>query len=89
MKIKKLKKIPYFKTEKEEREWWQTHDSTEYVDYSKFERAIFPNLKLTTKPITIRLPVGMIDRLKIRAAKTDVPYQSLIKESIFDFLSRQ
>ena len=85
--MKKLKIIPHFKTEKEEREWWQTHDSTEYVDYSKFERTIFPNLKLSTKPITIRLPVGMIDSLKIRAAKIDVPYQSLIKQSIFDFLS--
>lgn len=87
--MKKLKTIPHFKTEKEEREFWWAHDSTEYVDWSKAERASYPNIKLSTRPITIRLPVGMIDRLKIRAAKTDVPYQSLIKESIFDFLARQ
>jgi len=85
----RLKKIPKFKSEAEERKFWQTHDSTEYVDYKSLQNWSFPNLKLTTRPITIRLPVGMIDRLKIRAAKTDVPYQSLIKESIFDFLSRQ
>ena len=86
--MKKLKTIPRFKTEKEEREFWWTHDSTKYVDWSQAVQASYPNIKLSTKPITIRLPVGMIDRLKIRAAKTDVPYQSLIKESIFDFLSR-
>lgn len=86
--MKKLKKIPNFRTEKEEREFWWTHDSTEYVDYSKAQRTVFPNLKLSTKPITLRLPVGMINRLKIQAAKIDVPYQSLIKQSIFDFLAR-
>ncbi len=86
--MKKLKKVPYFKTEKEEREWWQIHDSTEYVDYSKAQRTSFPNLKLSTKPITIRLPQILINRLKIRANKSDVPYQSLIKQSIFDFLAK-
>ncbi len=86
---KKLKLIPKFKSEKEEREFWQTHDSTQYVDWSKAKRGIsFPNLKLTTKPITLRLPVGMIDRLKIEAHKMDIPYQSLIKKLIFDGLGR-
>ena len=85
----KLKKIPHFKSEAEEREFWQTHDSTEYVDWSKAIRGVrFPNLKLTTKPITLRLPLGMIERVKIEAHKMDIPYQSLIKKFIFDSLSK-
>lgn len=84
----KLKKIPKFKSEKEEREFWQTHDSTEYVDYSTAKRVRFPNLKLTSKPITIRLPEGMIDRLKIKAHKMDIPYQSLIKRYIYEGMGR-
>lgn len=84
---KKLKKIPYFKTEKEERVFWQKVDSTDYVDYDSFERVSFPNLKLSTKPITIRLPIGLIERVKIKAHKMDVSYQSLIKQSIFASLS--
>lgn len=81
--MKKFKTIPHFSSEKEEREFWQTHDSTEYVDWSKAKRGVsFPNLKLTTKPITIRLPVGLIDRVKIEAHKMDIPYQSLIKQYI-------
>ncbi len=86
---KRLKPIPHFKSEAEEREFWQTHDSTEYLDWSKAERGIvFPNLKLTSKPITLRLPAGMIDRLKIEAHKMDIPYQALIKKFIFEGLAR-
>lgn len=85
--MKKLKKIPYFKTEKEEREFWQRVDSTEYVDYSHARRVRFPNLKLTSKPITIRLPVSLIDRVKIKAHQMDIPYQSLLKQFIFKGLS--
>ena len=85
----KLKKIPHFKSEAEEREFWQTHDSTEYVDWSKAIRGVrFPNLKLTSRPITIRLPESLIDRVKIEAHKMDIPYQSLIKKFIFDSLSK-
>lgn len=80
---KRLKKMPEFKSEKEEREFWQKVDSTEYVDYSKMESWRFPNLKLTSKPITIRLPQSLIERLKIRAHKMDIPYQSLIKQLLF------
>lgn len=86
--MKKLKRIPKFKNEKEEREFWQTHDSTEYVDYKTIEHWSFPNLKLTSKPITIRLPLSMIDRLKIEAHKMDIPYQALIKKLIFDGLAK-
>ena len=81
---KVLKRIPKFKSEKEEREFWQTHDSTEYVAYENLEHWSFPNLKLTTKPITIRLPEGLIDRLKIKGHQMDIPYQSLIKKFILD-----
>jgi predicted DNA binding CopG/RHH family protein len=82
--MKKYKPIPDFKSEKEEREFWQTHDSTEYVDWSKAERASFPNLKMTTKPVTIRLPQNLIDRIKIKAHQQDIPYQTLIKQILFE-----
>lgn len=86
---KSLKPIPDFKSEAEERNFWQTHDSTDYVDWSKAKRGVrFPNLKLTSKPITLRLPVSMINRLKIEAHKMDIPYQSLIKKLIFDGITR-
>ncbi|MBU1000107.1 BrnA antitoxin family protein [Patescibacteria group bacterium] len=84
---KTLKKIPKFKSEKEERQFWQNIDSTDYVDYSSVEHWRFPNLKLTSKPITIRLPVSMIDRLKIEAHRMDIPYQSLIKKMLFEGMS--
>lgn len=75
---KNLKPIPDFKSEAQERDFWQTHDPTEYVDWSKAKRGVkFPNLKLTSKPITLRLPVSMIDRLKIRAYKIDIPLSSI------------
>ncbi len=82
MKLK-LKRIPKFKSEKEERNFWQRVDSTEYIDYSKIEKISFPNLKLTSKPITIRLPQSLIERVKIEAHKRDIPYQSLIKQILF------
>lgn len=85
---KKLKPIPKFNSEKEEREFWQRVDSTEYVDYSTARHVSFPNLKLTSRPITLRLPVSMIERAKIEAHKMDIPYQSLIKKLIFDGLSK-
>jgi len=85
---KKLKPIPKFNSEKEEREFWQRVDSTEYVDYSTARRVSFPNLKLTSRPITIRLPESLIDRAKIEAHKMDIPYQSLLKKIIFDGLTK-
>lgn len=77
--MKKLKKTPNFKTEKEEREFWENHDTSEYLDLSKAERAVLPNLKLSTKTISLRLPEGLLDRIKVEANKRDMPYQSLIK----------
>jgi len=77
--MKRTKTIPIFKNEEEERLFWETHDSTDYVDLSKAKSVRFPNLKKTTKSISIRLPVDMIDALKVKANSMDVPYQSLIK----------
>ncbi len=79
MKAKKIKPVPEFKSEAEEREFWKTHDSTEYLDWSKAERVRFPNLKLSTRSISLRLPVSLLEQIKIEANKRDVPYQSLIK----------
>ena len=75
----KLKKIPNFKTEMEEREFWESHDSGDYLDLSKAERAVLPNLKPSTKTISLRLPQGLLDSIKVEANKRDMPYQSLIK----------
>ena len=77
--MSKLKPVPRFKTEAEERKFWETHDSGDYVDWSTAERARFPNLKPSTTAISIRLPVGLLEQIKIAANKRDVPYQSLIK----------
>ena len=73
------KQIPAFKSEDEEREFWATHDSTEYLDWSKAKRAVFPNLKPSTKSISLRLPESILVGLKTLANKRDVPYQSLLK----------
>lgn len=80
--IKKLKTIPDFKTEAEEAEFWMTHDTTEYFDWSRAQVGYFPNLKPTTKLISLRLPTSLINQTKIRANKMDVPYQSLLKQFI-------
>ena len=80
--MKKLKKIPKFKSEAEEQEFWMKVDSTDYLDYSKFERWVFPNLKLTSQPITLRLPVVWIERAKVEANRIDMPYQTLLKQFI-------
>lgn len=70
--MKKLKPIPKFKNEKEEAKFWDTHDTTEYFDMSKPLRLVFPNLHLSTKLVTIRLPVSLVANLKILANKKDV-----------------
>ncbi len=74
-----LKPIPKFRSEAAERKFWETHDSTPYVDWSKARPARFPNLKPSTKSISLRLPVDLLERIKIEANRRDVPYQSLIK----------
>ncbi|MBU0678027.1 MAG: BrnA antitoxin family protein [Verrucomicrobia bacterium] len=73
------KKIPKFKNEDEEREFWSKADSTDYVDWSKGKRVVFPNLKPSVKTISLRLPEALLEELKMLANKKDVPYQSLLK----------
>jgi len=77
--VRKLRKRPKFKNEKEEFKFWSTHDSTKYVDYSKAKRVVLPNLKPSTRAISIRLPVSLITHIKVLANKRDIPYQSLLK----------
>lgn len=76
---KRPKAIPSFRSEDEERAFWATADSTDYFDWSKARRAVFPNLKPSTATISLRLPQGMLDELKVLANQRDVPYQSLLK----------
>ncbi len=74
-----MKKIPKFKTEAEEQKFWAENDSTDYVDWSKAKRAVFPNLKPSTQTISLRLPQSLLEELKLLANKRDIPYQSLLK----------
>jgi len=76
---KKLKSIPKFKNEDEERDFWAKADSSEYFDWSKAEEVVFSNLKRSTKSISLRLPESTLLDLKLLANKRDVPYQSLMK----------
>ena len=73
------KPIPKFENEDEEREFWATHDSTDYLEWSQAERVVFPKLKPATKTISLRMSESMLNELKLLANKMDVPYQSLIK----------
>lgn len=77
--MKNFKVIPKFQSEAEERDFWLNHDSTEYVDWSKADVTVFPNLKPTTESISLRLPSYLLVRIKQLANKKDVPYQSLMK----------
>jgi predicted DNA binding CopG/RHH family protein len=76
---KKARPSLEFRDEAEERRFWETHDSSNYVDWSKAERVRLPNLRPSTRSISLRLPVALLERIKIAANKRDVPYQSLIK----------
>jgi predicted DNA binding CopG/RHH family protein len=83
------KKVPEFTNEAEEKEFWESHDSSEYVDWSQAQTAVLPNLKPSTKTISLRLPEALLDRIKIEAKKRDVPYQSLIKTWLFEDVERR
>lgn len=79
MRNMKKNKIPKFRTEEEERNFWSSHNSTEYIDWSKAKDITLSNLKPSVKSISIRLPEIMVEELKLLAHKKDVPYQSLMK----------
>ena len=71
--------IPTFKTEAKERAYWEAHDSTDHVDWTKAKKVTLPNLRPSTKTISLRLPQHLLDSIKVAANARDVPYQSLIK----------
>jgi predicted DNA binding CopG/RHH family protein len=73
MKTKKLKKIPEFKSEEDEFNFWSENDTADYIDWSKAKKAVFPNLKPSSQTISLRLPLTMLDNIKIMANKRDVP----------------
>ena len=87
---KPLKRVPEFASEAAERAFWQApdRDSTQYVDWSKSRVARFPNVKLSTRAISLRLPVSLLERIKLEANKRDVPYQSLIKVWLSERVSK-
>jgi predicted DNA binding CopG/RHH family protein len=85
---KPSKTPPEFKTEAEERTFWESHDSSDYVDWSQAKPARLPNLKPSTKTISLRLPVALLERIKVEANKRDVPYQSLIKAWLAEDVDR-
>jgi predicted DNA binding CopG/RHH family protein len=85
----KKQKVPTFKTEDEEREFWASHDSADFIDWSKAKRTAFPNLKPSTKTISLRLPESIIAALKVMANKRDVPYQSLLKVFLAERIEKE
>ncbi|HNV62809.1 MAG TPA: BrnA antitoxin family protein [Candidatus Cloacimonas acidaminovorans] len=85
----KKKTIPKFSSEDKERDFWAGHDATEFIDFSQAKPALFPNLKLSSKLISIRLPTTLLDSLKVLANKRDVPYQSLMKMLLAETVERE
>jgi predicted DNA binding CopG/RHH family protein len=82
--MSKLKPKPTFKSDAQEAAFWASHDSTDYIDYSKSRRMIFPKLKPSTETISLRLPKSLLEQLKTLANKRDVPYQTLLKLFLLD-----
>jgi predicted DNA binding CopG/RHH family protein len=76
---KQFKAVPIFADEAEERAFWESHDSSDYVDWSQGRTVRLPNLKPTTTAISLRLPISLLEQIRIAANKRDMPYQSLIK----------
>jgi predicted DNA binding CopG/RHH family protein len=83
------KQIPEFRSEEDERKFWATHDSTEFIDWQSAQRRSFPSLKPSLRTISVRLPVSMIEDLKVLANKRDVPYQSLLKVFLAERIERE
>lgn len=81
---KRVERRPTFRDEAEERQFWESRDSSGYVDWRTAEHVRLPNLKPSTRSISLRLPVSLLERLKIEANKRDIPYQSLIKAWLAD-----
>src|SRR5438105_1256191 len=88
-RMKPRKKIPTFKDEDAEREFWAKADSAEYIDWSKAQRITLPNFRPTLRTISLRLPESMIAELKLLANQRDVPYQSLLKVFLADRINEE
>ncbi len=88
MTKKRLKPIPKFKNEDEERKFWAAHSSVDYLDWSKAERVVFPNLKPSSKTISLRIPASLLDKYKMQANKRDIPYQSLMKVVLAEAITK-
>jgi predicted DNA binding CopG/RHH family protein len=86
---KKLKEIPKFSSEKQEREFWSENDSTDFIDWNKAEATILPKLKPTTKTISLRMSESMLNQIRLLANQRDVPYQSLIKIFLKDKIDEE
>ena len=82
--MKKLKEIPRFRSLAEEEKFWATHDSTEYIDYSKVDIGFFPELKPSSRTISIRLPESLVEAIKLLANREDIPYQSMLKTLLIE-----
>ena len=87
--MKRKKQIPEFRSEHDERGFWAKRDSTQFVDWQAVQRRRFPNLKPSLRTISLRLPVSMIEDLKVLANKRDVPYQSLLKVFLAERLRKE
>jgi predicted DNA binding CopG/RHH family protein len=85
----KKKQIPKFKSEEEEREFWASHDATDFIDFSEAKQTLMPNLRPTMKKISIRLPESLLESIKVLAHKRDVPYQSLMKILLAEGIERE
>ncbi len=85
----RMRNLPKFESEDQERNFWASHDSTDFVDWRRAERVKLPNLRPTTRTISIRLPESMIERLKVLAHKRDIPYQSLLKMFVADKIEEE
>ncbi len=85
----KIRRLPSLKSEDQEREFWASHDSVDFIDWRRAKRAELPNLRPTTRTISIRLPESMIERLKVLANKRDIPYQSLLKMFVADRIQEE
>lgn len=88
-KSRTLRAVPRFRSEAQERRFWETHDSADYVDWSLAKEGVFPNLKPSTTTISLRLPAGLLGDLKTLANKMDVPYQSLLKVLLSESIERE
>ncbi len=84
-----MKEAPRFATEDEEREFWARTDSSDYIDWGKAKEIATPDLKLSTKTISLRLPAPLLENLKVLANKRDVPYQSLLKIFLAERVERE